>query len=102
MQAAVHLDAAVGAPGARHVLEGVERSGGNGLHEASGLVELGVLAGLAHGVVALDRGDEVREAELLGDLLEGVGLDAPALLDGLLQVILGVLGRGVVVARLGA
>ena len=102
MQAAVHLDAAVGAPGARHVLEGVERSGGNGLHEACGLVELGVLAGLAHGVVALDRGDEVREAELLGDLLEGVGLDAPALLDGLLQVILGVLGRGVVVASFGA
>ena len=102
MQAAVHLDAAVCAPGAWHVLKSVERGGGNGLHETCRLVELGVLAGLAHGVVALDRGDEVREAELLGDFLEGVGLDAPALLDGLLQVILGVLGRGVVVARLGA
>ena len=100
MQAGVHLHAAVGAPGARHVLEGVEGRLGEALHEVRGLVELGVLAGLAHGVVALHGGGQVGEAELLGDLVDGVGLDAPALLDGLLQVLLGVGGAGVVVAGL--
>ena len=83
----VHVEAEGDGQRGAHVLRGVERRGLHGREPLRGHVEVDVLAGLGHAVVALDGGLERvgRDVQLLGQVIQRVGLDQLAVAQPLLH-----------------